>query len=96
LLSDGIFGGVLQADLWDDFAEALKRMFGERMGGWCAAAGEIVAGETDLVADRIGGQKDEATQLFAARKRRLIVSRMIASQAVRKAGQASHNRCDPF
>ena len=95
-LSDETRGGVLQADLWDDAAEALKRMFGERVGRWCAAAAEIAAGETDLVADRIRGQKDDASQLFAARKRRLIVSRMIASQAVRKAGQASHNRCDPF
>ena len=83
---------MLQADLWDDFAEALKRMFGERMGGWCAAAGEIVAGETDLVADRIGGQKDDPTQLFAARKRRLIASRMIASQAVCKV-VISHYQC---
>ena len=75
---------MLQADLWDDAAEALTRMFGERVGRWCAAAAEIAAGETDLVADRIRGQKDDASQLFAARKRRLIASRMIASQAVCK------------
>ena len=61
----------------------LTRMFGGRMGRCCAATVEIAAGETDLVADRIGGQKDDPTQLFAARKRRLIASRMIASQAVR-------------
>ena len=81
-------GGALQADLWDDVAEAMKRMFGERVGRWCAAAAEIAAGETDLVADRIGGQKDDPTQLFAARKRRLIASRMIASQAVRRAADS--------
>jgi hypothetical protein len=66
----------------------MKRMFGERVGRWCAAAAEIAAGETDLVADRIGGQKDDPTQLFAARKRRLIASRMIASQAVRRAADS--------
>ena len=77
--------GVLQADLWDDAAEALKRMFGERVGRWCAAAAEIAAGETDLAADRVRGQADEASNTslaFAARKRRIITSRMIASQAV--------------
>ena len=74
-----------QADLWDDTAEALTRMFGERVGRWCAAAAEIAAAETDLVADRVGGQKDDPAQIFAARKRRLITSRMIASQAVREA-----------
>ena len=87
-------GGVLQADLWDDAAEALKRMFGERVGGWCAAAVEIAAGETDLVADRIRGQKDDSAQIFAARKRRLISSRMIASQAVRKAVDTCLAPCD--
>jgi hypothetical protein len=60
-------------------------MFGKRVGKWCATAVEIAAGETDLVADRIGGQKDDPAQIFAARKRHLIASRMIASQAVRKA-----------
>jgi hypothetical protein len=70
------------SDLWDDVAEALRRMFGERCGRWCAAAAEIAAGETDLVADRIGGRADDPAAVFAARKRRLITSRMIASQAV--------------
>ena len=87
-LSDETRGGVLQADLWDDAAEALKRMFGERVGRWCAAAAEIAAGETDLVADRIRGQKEEPAQLFVARKRRLIASRMIASQAVCRVAEA--------
>ena len=91
MLSDEMRGGVLQADLWDDAAEALKRMFGERVGGWCAAAVEIAAGETDLVADRIRGQKEDPAQLFAARKRRLIVSWMIASQAVCRAAEASRH-----
>jgi hypothetical protein len=72
----------------------MKRMFGERVGRWCAAAAEIAAGETDLVADRIGGQKDDPTQLFAARKRRLIASRMIASQAVRRAADSVVPPCD--
>jgi hypothetical protein len=94
LLSDETCGGVSQADLWDDVAEALRRMFGERVGGWCAAAAEIAAGETDLVADRIRGQKDDPAQIFAARKRRLIASRMIASQAVRKAADSVLLPCD--
>jgi hypothetical protein len=72
----------------------MKRMFGERVGRWCAAAAEIAAGETDLVADRIGGQKDDPTQLFAARKRRLIASRMIASQAMRRAADNVVPPCD--
>ena len=58
-------------------------MFGARVGKCCAAAFEIAAGETDLVADRIGGPADSEAEKFAVRKRRLITSRMIASQAVR-------------
>jgi hypothetical protein len=57
-------------------------MFGGRCGRCCATALEIAAGETDLVADRVKGQPD-GTEMFAAQKRRLITSRMIASQAVR-------------
>jgi hypothetical protein len=53
------------------------------VGKCCAAAFEIAAGETDLVADRIGGPADSEAEKFAVRKRRLITSRMIASQAVR-------------
>ena len=67
-------------------------MFGGRMGRCCASAVEIAAGETDLVADRIGGQNDDPAQIFAARKRRLIASRMIASQAVCKV-VISHYQC---
>ena len=76
---------VYQADLWDDVAEALTRMFGKRVGGCCAAAFEIAAGETDLAADRVRGQANDSAEIFAAQKRRLITSRMIASQAVRTA-----------
>ena len=76
---------MYQADLWDDVAEALTLMFGKRVGGCCAAAFEIAAGETDLAADRVRGQADNPAEIFAARKRRLITSRMIASQAVRNA-----------
>jgi hypothetical protein len=71
-----------QGDLWDDAAEALTRMFGARIGNCCAATFEIAAGETDLVANRIEGQKPNPAEIFATRKRRLITSRMIASQAV--------------
>jgi hypothetical protein len=63
-------------------------MFGGRVGRCCAAAAEIAAGETDLVADRIGGQEDNPAQIFAARKRRLKASRMIASQAVCNPGDS--------
>ena len=78
---------MYQADLWDDAAEALTRMFGKRVGGCCAAAFEIAAGETDLAADRVRGQATDPAEMFAARKRRLITSRMIASQAVRTASE---------
>ena len=60
----------------------MKRMFGERLGKCCSVAMEIAAGETDLVADRVGGQATDPNELYAAQKRSLTTSRMIASQAV--------------
>jgi hypothetical protein len=70
-------------------------MFGPRLGKYCAAAFEIAAGETDLVADRVKGQPDAPGQRFAAQKRRLITSRMIASQAVRLTNLAMRS-CTAF
>ena len=64
-------------------AEALTRMFGERLGRCCSAAFELAAGETDLVAARIDKKPVDPAELYAAKKRRIITSRMIASQAVR-------------
>eukprot|EP01050_Picozoa_sp_SAG11_P013608 SAG11_NODE_1602_length_4600_cov_1.859587_3_plen_88_part_00 len=74
-----------QADLWDDVSEALMRMFGGRLGKLCSAALEIAAGETDLMANRIGAESTTVAEQYMARKRRVTTSRMIASQAVRPA-----------
>jgi hypothetical protein len=70
-------------------------MFGQRVGRCCATAFEIAAGETDLVANRIEGGSPNPNEIFAARKRRLITSRMIASQAVSKSlnSYCTHSDC---
>ena len=44
---------------------------------------ELAAGETDLVAARIDKKPVDPVELYAAKKRRIMTSRMIASQAVR-------------
>ena len=55
------------ADLWDDAAGALERMFGARLGRCCAAALEVAAGETDLAADRVDSQADSPGQYHHSR-----------------------------
>eukprot|EP01050_Picozoa_sp_SAG11_P022599 SAG11_NODE_4312_length_1953_cov_1.033441_1_plen_105_part_10 len=60
-----------QADLWDDVSAALTRMCGGRLGKLCSVAVEIAAGETDLVANRIGAESASVAGQYAAQKRRV-------------------------
>ena len=46
------------ADLWQDLADALVRMFGAKCGMICGVAMEIAAGETDLLAARVDTSVD--------------------------------------
>eukprot|EP01050_Picozoa_sp_SAG11_P013026 SAG11_NODE_1492_length_4807_cov_2.686703_4_plen_369_part_00 len=74
------------ADLWQDVSDWLMRACGKRCGNWCAALMEIAAGETDMSAQRLDFGDDQSgltsAEKAAAKRHSLIVSRMVASQAV--------------
>jgi hypothetical protein len=84
LLLDFTMLVMREADLWQDLADALKRMFGGRCGTICGVAMEIAAGETDLLAARVDTSvnSDNKAQSYKVQKKKMIVSRLVASQAV--------------
>lgn len=55
------------ADAWDDVAAALTRMCGKTLGKYMSVAMEVASGETDLAANRLKGEAQEADS-YASRK----------------------------